>query len=184
MSPIITDQPWPPELGEDLRHPNGRLVVDPATGRTLRVYHDQFIIWATFTAGQRVLPAAGAPLFPLLIDTGFNDSFLMQQRQAETWLTPAVFARYGLSGYHLRAGRETILGWNMALWVYPNVPGTRDPDPAASPRWFDLPLGATLTPPGSAFTKEKPLLGLRALRSNGLLLRIDGAAGRFSLDAP
>lgn len=83
MPPVIIDQPWPPELGEDLRHPDGRPVVDPVTGHVLRVLHDQFIIWATFTAGERVPPAAGAPLFPLLIDTGFNDSFLMQQRQAE-----------------------------------------------------------------------------------------------------
>lgn len=72
----------------------------------------------------------------------------------------------------------------MSLWLYPNVPGTRDPDPTAAPLWLNLPLGIPLTPPGSAYTKEKPLLGLRAFRFGRLSLRIDGAHQRVSLDAP
>lgn len=64
------------------------------------------------------------------------------------------------------------------------MPGTRDPDPAGAPVWIDLPLGVPLTPPGSAYTKEKPLLGLRAVRVNGLSLRLDGRLGRAWLDAP
>lgn len=183
MPPIIIDQPWPPELGEALRHPDGRLVVCPTTGRALRVLHDQFIVWATFTLDRLRPPAAGVPLFPLLVDTGFNDSFLMQQRQVEEWMTPAVFARYRRGVRFLSAGRERIYGWTMALWVYPNVPGTRDPDPAGMPLWLDLPLGVTLTPPGPAYAKEKPLLGLRAVRFNALSLRVDGAAGSFALGA-
>lgn len=99
-------------------------------------------------------------------------------------MMPAMFSRFGPSGFVLRAGREAIPGWNMALWVYPNVPGTRQPDPSGTPIWLNLPLGATLTPPGSVFTKEKPLLGLRALRFNRLTLRIDGASSSFSLDTP
>ena len=74
--------------------------------------------------------------------------------------------------------------WDLALWIYPNVAGTRDADPAAAPVWIDLPLGVTLTPPGSAYTKEKPLLGLRAVRLNDLSLRIDGRLRRVWLDAP
>jgi hypothetical protein len=73
---------------------------------------------------------------------------------------------------------------DLALWMYPNVPGTRTPDPARPPVRIDLPLGATLTRPGSVATKEKPLLGLRAIRFNGLSLRIDGSRRSFSLDAP
>jgi hypothetical protein len=72
----------------------------------------------------------------------------------------------------------------LALWLYPNVPGTRDPDPAASPVRFRLPLGVPLTPPGSAYTKEKPLLGLRAIRFNKLALHLDGNRERVGLDVP
>lgn len=97
---------------------------------------------------------------------------------------PDLLTTAGRSGGHLALGRERICGWNLALWLDPNVPGTRDPDPAAPPAWIDLPLGVTLTPPGSAFNKEKPLLGLRAVRFNRLTLRIDGRLACAWLDAP
>jgi len=99
-------------------------------------------------------------------------------------LTPSFFVGVGLTGDVLAIGREHIPGWDLALWLYPNVPGTRDPAPTSSPVWIDLPLGVPLTPPGSAYTKEKPLLGLRALRLNDLSLRIDGRLQRVWLEAP
>ncbi len=184
MPPIIVDQPWPPDAGENLRRPNGQLVICPTTGRPLRVFHDQIIVWAALTPSRRILPSASAVLFPVLLDTGFNDSFLMQQRQAEEWITPAVFATVKVLTVAFQTGRERIPGWDLALWLYPNVPGTRDPDPTGSPAWIDLPLGVPLTPPGSAYTKEKPLLGLRAVRFNKLALHIDGQRERVGLDAP
>ena len=184
MPPIIADQPWPLDTGEDLRQPNGQLVVCPTLGRPLRAYHDQIIIWATFTTSHLISPPVTAQLFPLLLDTGFNDAFLMQRRQAETWLAPTLLVGAGLTGRVLQVGQERILGLDLALWLYSNVPGTRTPDPSRTPVWINLPLGATLTPPGSAYTKEKPLLGLRAIRFNGLSLRIDGQRGCVSLDAP
>lgn len=184
MPPVIADQPWPPDTGEDLCRPGGQLVVCPTTGRVLRAYHDQIIIWATLTHNSRTIPSPGAVLFPLLLDTGFNDAFLMQQRQVEAWFTPAFLTGVGLTGPGLPIGREVIPGWDMALWLYPNVPGTRNPDVSASPVWIDLPLGVPLTPPGSAYAKEKPLLGLRAIRFNKLTLRLDGSRERLWLDAP
>lgn len=184
MPPIITDQPWPPDAGEDLRRPNGQLVVCPTLGRPLRVYTDQIIVWGTLTYGSLTVPSASAVLFPILLDTGFNDAFLMQQRQVEAWFAPAFLTGVGLTGDVLAVGRERIPGWDLALWLYPNVPGTRDPDPTAPPLWIYLPLGVPLTPPGSAYTKEKPLLGLRAIRFNRLSLRFDGQLQRVALDAP
>jgi hypothetical protein len=184
MPPIIIDQPWPPDAGEDLHHPNGQLVVCPTTGRILRTYHDQIILWATLSASVLSVPPADPPLFPVVLDTGFNNTFLMQQRQAEVWVTPAIFATFPAPRRWLQIGRERIPYWNLALWIYPNVPGTRIPDTASSPTWINLPQGVLLTPPGSAATKEKPLLGLRAIRFNGLSLRIDGQRGTVSLDAP
>jgi hypothetical protein len=110
MPPIIVDQPWPPDTGEALRGPNGQLVVCPTLGGPLRVYHDQIIVWGTLTRTAFTVPAPGAVLFPILIDTGFNDSFLMQRRQAEAWLTPAFLAGVGLTGRGLPLGRERIPG--------------------------------------------------------------------------
>jgi hypothetical protein len=182
MPALIADMPWPPDLGEDLRRPDGTLVTDPTSNRPLRVYHDQIVVWASL-APAASLPA-GLPLFPALIDTGYNDGFLMQQRQAEAWMTPAVFAQFSRNGLYLPLGRTGLPCWDADLWVYPNVPGTRDPDPAGAPIRLNLPLGVTLIPPGSAYTKEKPLIGLRAIRFNGLTLRLDGRHRRVWIDTP
>jgi hypothetical protein len=184
MPPLIVEQPWPPDVGENLRHPNGQLVMCPTSGRPLRAYHDQIFLWATFTADRRTRPTATAPLFPILLDTGLNEPFLMQQRQAETWMTPAVFTTFQTTGSHIQFGQERILAWDIALWVFPNVVGTRTPDPSGNPVHLRIPSGVVLTPPGSAYTKEKPLLGLRAIRVNNLLLRFDGLRGSVSLDTP
>lgn len=183
MPPLIVDQPWPPGAGEDLRHPDGRPVVCPTAGCVLRAHHDQLFVWATLAPGTQP-PSAGATLFPVLIDTGFNEMFLMQQRQAEAWLTAPVFATFQALRNRLKVGAEFLTAWDISLWVYPNVPGTRVPDPSATPVWVDAPHGVWLAPPGSGLTREKPLLGLRAVRFNRLKLRVDGDAGRFALDAP
>lgn len=184
MPPIIADMPWPPALGEELRRPDGTPVTDPTSGRPVRVLHDQVVVWASLAPPSLAALPAGYPLFPVLIDTGFNDAFLMQERQAEAWMTPAVVARLVTAPVFLRLGAEQIPGRYAALWLHPNVPGTRDPDPAGNPVRLRLPTGATLTPPGSAYSKEKPLLGLLAIRFNRLLLRVDGARERVSIDTP
>lgn len=183
MPPIIVDQPWPPDVGEDLRRPSGQPVIDPTTGRPLRVYHDQHLIWATFTPGGPSPPPPGAALFPILIDSGFNETFLMQERQARAWMGTA-FAGFQTAGRWFQMGHELIPAWAISLWAYPNVPGTRDPDVLRPPTRLRLPGGVPLTPPGSAYAKEKPLLGLRAIRFNKLTLRIDGGRERLWLDAP
>ena len=182
MPPLIVDQPWPPDAGEDLYRPDGTPVTDPTAGRQLRVYHDQIILWAALSPGAATPP--GPPAFPVVLDTGYTDGFLMQQRQAEAWTPPAVFAQFSPNTRFLNVGPVRVPCWDAALWLYPNVPGTRDPDPAAAPVLIDLPDGVPLTRPGSPAAKEKPLLGLRAVRLSGLKVRIDGMFLSVSIDAP
>ena len=64
------------------------------------------------------------------------------------------------------------------------MPGTREPDPNGTPVRLGLPSGAALTPPGSRFAREKPLLGLLAVRFNRLVPRIDGGRERVGIDSP
>ena len=184
MPPVIVDMPWPPDAGEDLLRPDGTPVTDPTSQRTLRVYHDQLVVWASLAPRPLVALPAGYPIFPLLIDTGFNDAFLMQERQAEEWMTPGVVSQLAPNGKHLSVGSERIASRDAALWLYPNVPGSRAPDLSGSPIRLALPIGAVLTPPGSVATREKPLLGLRAIRFNGLSVRIDGRLTRVWIDSP
>jgi len=184
MPPVIVDMPWPPDTGEDLVFPDGMPVTDPTSGRPFRVRHDQIILWASLTPRTVVALPPGFPMFPVLLDTGFNDAFLMQQRQAEVWMTPSGIAQLPLSGSDLVVGSARIPGREAILWLHPNVPGTREPDLNGTPVRLGLPIGAALTPPGSAYAREKPLLGLLAVRFNRLVLRIDGGRERGGIDSP
>ena len=184
MPRVILDQPWPPDVGEDLRRPDGTLVVCPTTGRPFRVYHDQLVVWVSLAPRLLAVLPPNYPLFPVLFDTGFNNAFLMQERQAEDWLTPPFFAQLRPNRKYLAVGPERIENRDAALWLHPNIPGTRAPDLAGTPVRLALPSGATLTPPNSAATKEKPLLGLLAIRFNRLTVHIDGQAQRVGIDTP
>jgi hypothetical protein len=184
MPPLIVDMPWPPDAGENLRDASGQPLICPTTSRPMRVFHDQIIVWGSLTPLPAASPPMGFPVFPIVIDTGFNNAFLMQQRQTEVWTPPGVFAQFFTNGLSLPIGRDRIPFWDAALWVYPNIPGTCDPDLASRPAWLDLPHGIAFTPSGSAFAKEKPLLGMRAIRFNRLQLRIDGQTQRVWIDTP
>jgi hypothetical protein len=184
MPPVIVDMPWPPVTGEDLVRPDGTPVIDPTSGRPFRVYHDQLVVWVSLAPRPLAALPPGYPLFPVLLDTGFNDAFLMQERQTEAWMTPAVFAQLTPNGKYLTIGPDRIENREAALWLHPNVAGTREPDSSGRPVRLTLPTGATLTPPGCVVTREKPLLGVLAIRFNKLTIRIDGHAQRVWIDMP
>lgn len=183
MPAVILDQPWPPTATTDLRRPDGSVVIDPATGGPVRVYHDQLVLWVTLAPVGLASPS-GCPPFPAVLDTGFNDSFLMQERQADGWLGPAVVARLPFTGRRRQVGQDQVEGRAADLWLYPNVPGTRDRDPRGAPVRIVLPGGALLTPAKSGLTKDKPLLGLQAIARNGLTVHLDGLARTFGVDTP
>src|SRR5438046_2212725 len=108
MPPVIVDMPWPPDPTRDIRRLDGTPVIDPATRQPLRAYHNQILLWASLAPDALTTLPPAFPMFPVLIDTGFTDDFLMQQRQAEEWMTPAVFARPRQNRYQLTLGPEKI----------------------------------------------------------------------------
>jgi hypothetical protein len=56
-------------------------------GTALSIKSDQLIVWASVTpSGLPDFPAA-APPFPVVLDTGFNHTFLMAERHLEDWAT-------------------------------------------------------------------------------------------------
>lgn len=183
MPPVIVDMPWP-TANEEVRLPDGSPLVCPTAGRPLRLLHDQIAVWASLTPADWQAPAAGLHVFPLIIDTGFNEYLLLQGAQAGAWLPAQVRLALRRNGRFFPVRDERIENWAALLWIYPNVPGTRALDLGASPVRLELPDGATLAPVGSRYCREKPLLGMRTITSNRLTLRIDGARQRIWLDTP
>lgn len=183
MPAVIIDQPWPPPVPTGLRRPDGTFVIDPATNQPLQVIHDQLILWVSL-APAGLLSPAGLPLFPVLLDTGFNDTFLITLEVAEAWVGAAEVAGLPQTMRSLQIGRDYVDGREAELWLHPNVPGTRDPDLCGTPIRLELPGGAWMTRRGSPLRKDKPLIGLRLFRHNGLTLQIDGLARTFGIDTP
>jgi hypothetical protein len=184
MSPIIQDMPWViDKFGEDLLLPNGQPLICPTTNRPIRAFHDQIIVWASLAPAEFTFLPAAFPIFPMLIDSGFNDSFLMQSRQAWSWMTPAVCVQLPQNGCQLPVRNAILPNRRAAVWIYPNRPGSRDTNSTGVPLRIELEDGATLAPPGP-YAREKPLLGMRAIRFNRLLIRIDGQLQRVWIDTP
>ncbi len=69
------------------------------------------------------------------------------------------------------------------VWLHRNVPRERDQLLDQPPHCLELPRGIAVYPAGSDFPRL-PLLGLRALVSNRLLLSVAGDRTEVSLRSP
>ena len=184
MPPVIRDMPWvTDDAGEDIVFPDGRPLIDPVTRRPVHIRQDQIVLWASLAPEELTSLPPDVPVFPILLDTGFNDWFLMHRQQAWEWLTPDILSLLPETTHRFPVHDAVIFNRQAALWLHPNIPGSRDRDPGGVPFPLVLSVGATLAPPGR-YAREKPLLGVRAVRFNGLTIRIDGVARRVWIDTP
>ncbi len=148
-------------------------------GSSIVVARRQIIVWVSLSPlGFDECPA-WAYSFPAVLDTGFNHGLLLQQMHFQTWtghdLTPSDFRAVGrLSVYGAHATLH-----EADLWLHPNVRGRRDDLARRPPFRLSLELGAAVSP--LADKPRLPLLGMLAIRRNGLKLLIDGANERITL---
>jgi hypothetical protein len=117
----------------------------------------------------------------VVIDTGFNDTFLIREAQMRSWAGLSL-AKLTPSSSGLRiSGQLTVAKYEADLWVFPNKPGSRDPADVPPVR-LELPDGVAVWPETVPGGRRLPLLGLRATRWLGLRLSVDGAACRAALE--
>jgi hypothetical protein len=190
-SPLITDLPFFDDE-RSLRIPQG-----PA----LRVLHNQIVVWVSLT--PRHAPYDAVPVFPsvtrrfpAVLDCGYNDSFMLNERHVTDWalLDPHTFPVLGLE-CTIRKARDASKqyapdedssrtvkipyreGW---LWLHRPKPGFRDEVSEESPERLFLPPGFVIVPEDVKYLSF-PLLGMRTVRNNRLLVAIDGARGAISI---
>jgi hypothetical protein len=166
----------------------------PLTGSNAQpVYSgsNQLIFWATLIPeGQP--ETASAQRLPVIVDSGFGDTLLIQQEQLDVHvgipsrlLEPMRSPRGHRMGIRLASG-AIIPKYRVNLLAYPSLPGQRDqPDASAAPAMLRLATGVGVLPPRSALASRfrLPLLGMLGLREAGLSLEIDGARGLAQLSA-
>ena len=143
----------------------------------------QIIVWLSIAGIGDDEPPTDPRRFHAILDTGHNDNFAISPRQLRDWvgiawaglpLEPGVERRYQtIPVPHRRAN----------LWLHPNQFGWRDEfDPGLPPVLLELDAGIAVYGDGeqvgvTATTgligPRLPLLGLRALTTSRLRLRVE-----------
>jgi hypothetical protein len=125
----------------------------------------QIFVWASIQA---------SPPFPAILDTGHTHNFSITESQLAHWagLRSRQFPLIGTT----RLKGEKLWQLQGELRLHRNRPGTRELGEDSLP--LVLAEGFTLAPEGSS---RLPLIGLRAIVSNRLTLRIDGKRRQVTL---
>jgi hypothetical protein len=179
MRSLLRDSPFF-NYSTPLVYPNGAPVLDPF-GAPLLALRNQLILWARLLIpGQNVTHQGTA--FPILVDSGFSDTFLIREEQFLFWtglprnsLTPALM---GKSQFELVLTSTTrFRKWQASLVIQPNMPGQRDtPDSSAIPIHLPFASGFAIWTSNVPYDRRTrlPLLGMQGLHEFGAILEIDG----------
>jgi hypothetical protein len=168
--PLLLDHmPFPGEPGE--------VVV---RGERIRIRAHQIILWASVTLDRVKSPNPTAIPFPVILDTGHTHSLSIQERHLVEWadLRPEMLS----VRMAIRERGQRILLRAANIWVHPNMRGIRDQLADRPPHLLEAKRGIAVYPPGEF--PRLPILGLRAIAENNLILKIDGRKRTATLRKP
>ncbi len=152
-------------------------------GERVRVGPHQIIVWVSLTPPTRMTePNPAAVPFPAILDTGHTHSLAISERHLAEWagLRPGSLRHLGELRDRARDSRIPRRAAN--LWLHGNNPGERDrlsPRPA---RFLKMDEGIAVYP-GADFPRL-PLVGLRAIAENNLVLTVNGPKRAATLRTP
>lgn len=138
-------------------------------GEPVTIRADQIIVWITLTLRRVSEPNPLAIPFPAILDTGYNYSFAIQERQLNVW-TGLRSEMLGVIGA-VREGGQRIPLREANLWIHLNQPHMRDLRPNHRPVILNASRGIAVFP--NNFPRL-PILGLRAIAENRLILCVNG----------
>jgi len=117
--------------------------------------------------------------FPVILDTGHSHNFSIKEEHLKIWA--------GLNSHEIhtvgqaRLNKQVVELKEAAVAIHRNSPGNRDEFLGYEPYPLTLSEGIAIHRESDPFAPRLPLLGLRALVKNGLLLSIDGEHLHVSL---
>jgi hypothetical protein len=149
-------------------------------GERIRIRPNQIILWVSLTLKRVEEPNPSAVPFPVILDTGHNHSFSIHERHLIDWagLRPD---NLGVLGPIRDRGQRVMLR-PANIWVHPNEPYHRDRLADRPPHLVTAPRGIAVYP-GAEFPRL-PILGLRAVAENELVLKVDGPRRLATLRTP
>jgi hypothetical protein len=149
---------------------------------TVQIKPYQIIVWVSVTAADLLEWGPTIPRFPCILDPGNNHNFSIQEAHLQRWAELALKDLQPMSTIALQ--RQHIQCYAASVWLYPNVPGTRNVPEGAQPTRLVLPDGIPVfpQPAGREFPFPRlPLLGLRAMTDNKLDMNIQGGKRLVSI---
>jgi hypothetical protein len=149
-------------------------------GERVRIRADQIIVWVSLSARSVVQQSPAAVPFPAVLDTGQNYSFSIQERHLIEWAGLRAES-LGLRG-HARDRLQRVVLRYANIWIHANEAGSRDRLADRPPVLLTARTGIAVYPPGDF--PRIPLLGLRTIGENGLILKLDGVRREATLRTP
>jgi hypothetical protein len=127
---------------------------------TAEVMPYQIVVMVSIAAKTVMELLSDALRFPAVLDTGNNHNFAIRQEQFARW-TGLKLPKRGL----VNVGGTTIPLHAANVWIHPD---------SGDPFRLRMEEGIAVYPPDVANPARLPILGLRGLVRNGLMIVIDG----------
>lgn len=145
----------------------------------LRIKPFQIVVQLSISGPWEWDPVAS--IIPVLLDTGNNHNFSIQQNQLIGWagVHPQSLP---LLGAMREGGRSLSLRYANA-WIHRNQPGHIDLK-GGEPFLLAMNEGIAVYPDDGSNYPRLPVLGLRAIVKNNLKLVVDGKRKHVSLSSP
>ena len=169
MPRILDRMPFPNQPGEVA-----------VRGTRVPVRADQLIVWISLGLPRIDAQRPAAVPFPAILDTGHSHSFAISERHLLEWagLRTEILAPRGA----VRDRGRKLLLWNASLWAHANKPRSREQLADRPAQLLEASAGIAVYPGGDF--PRLPILGLRAIAENNLLLKIDGPKRQATLRTP
>jgi hypothetical protein len=137
----------------------------------VRVRGNQIILWVTVSPRRLGPPDPRLTPFPAVLDTGYNHTLAVQERHLVEWsgLDPETLPEIG----HARDRGRRISLDPADVWIHRTEPGSHDRLTGDPPHAVSAAQGIAVYPSAQSFPRL-PLLGLRAITRNRLILVVNG----------
>lgn len=122
------------------------------------------------------MPNPSAVPFPVILDTGNTHTFAIQERHLLDWAGIRAETMELLGNLRDRGQRIPLRAVN--IWVHSNERRSRDQPAERGPHILVAPKGIAVYPDDFP---RLPLLGLRAIADNRLILKVDGTRREVTL---
>lgn len=138
----------------------------------VRIKAYEIVVWIELSGPEKRTWDATSPCFPANLDTGHTHNFSIQEQHLVRWarIRPEAL---DIVGQVRQSGRRVPLH-AAQIWLHGNVPDSHDRLEGGTPHLLNLTGGISVFPTTDDNFPRLPLLGLRALLSNGLHLSVDG----------